>query len=462
MNNLKQKIIHSSYLEDSNILIVGLGKTGASIFDFLISKKLSFRVLDSRKNPPNLELYKNKGIEIVLGGLFEEHFIWADTIILSPGVSKNEQVIKNARANGKVIIGDIELFLNEVTAPVVAITGSNGKSTVTSMMDSIGQCSDSNFKISIGGNIGIPALELLQYKSDLNVLELSSFQLESIESMSFVTSVILNLSEDHMDRYDSFDDYCLAKLKLLNGDGNFILNYDDKVIRKFSELYENKNNIYWFTLNRPSENQFGIIQQYGTKWICINESGQFVKLLNCSKLNVVGEHNISNVMVALIISRLSSIDSEAIKAGLIQFTGLPHRSQLIKNSEGIQWINDSKATNVAATSAAVVGLKNNSLILIMGGQSKGQNFEILNSIITSNVKLIILFGEDADLINEALNKNNKTVITDDLNSAVLLAKQNSEQGDTVLFSPACASFDMFNNFEHRGDCFKHIVEEVTL
>lgn len=461
MNNLKYKITSSLCLENSNILVVGLGETGVSIIHYLLKKKLSFRVLDSRKNPPNSELFKNKGFEIILGGLFEEHFIWADIIILSPGVSENEPVIKNARENGKVIIGDIELFLNEVKLPVVAITGSNGKSTVTSMMASIGQITNDDFKISIGGNIGIPALELLQKESDLVVLELSSFQLESVTSMNFHTSVILNLSEDHMDRYNSFQNYCEAKLKLLNGNGNFILNFDDKVIRQYSDLYESKTNVYWFTLNKPQKNQIGVVEQNGSKWICINEAGKNIKLLNISELNVVGDHNVSNAMVAIMISRLSNIDETSIKSGLRQFKGLPHRSQVIREYNGVKWINDSKATNVGATSAALSGYKHCSLILIMGGISKGQNFSVLNSVINSNVKLVILFGEDGELIGDALDKNIARIITSDLNLAVSIANNKSIPGDMILFSPACASFDMFDNFEHRGDSFVCIVEGIT-
>ncbi|MFV1982419.1 MAG: UDP-N-acetylmuramoyl-L-alanine--D-glutamate ligase [Thiohalomonadales bacterium] len=457
---MKHKIPSSLCLENSNILVVGLGKTGASIIEYLLKKKLSFRVLDSRENPPNFDLYKDKVKEIVTGGLFEKHFIWADIIILSPGISENEQVIKNARANGKLVVGDIELFLNEVKAPVVAITGSNGKSTVTSMMDSIGLYT--NNKISIGGNIGIPALDLLQRETDLFVLELSSFQLETIESMNFVTSVILNLSEDHMDRYDSFENYCKAKLKLLKGNGNFILNFDDSVIRLYSELYENKKNVYWFTLNRPIKNQFGIIKQDGSKWICVNKSGELIKLLNCSELNVFGDHNISNAMVALMISRLFGIDSDKIKSGLTQFKGLPHRSQLVIDYNDVKWINDSKATNVGATIAAISGFKRHSIILIMGGQSKGQDFSKLNSVINSNVKLIILFGEDAEIINKALDKKIARKLLADLKTTICFANKNVIPGDIVLFSPGCASFDMFDNFEQRGDSFNSIVKEITL
>ncbi len=459
MNNLNHKITQSSYLENSNILVVGLGITGASIIDYLLLKNLKFRVIDSRVTPPNIERYENKGFDIILGGLHEEHFVWADTILLSPGVSENELVIKNARNNGKIILGDIALFLNEVKAPVVAITGSNGKSTVTSMMDSIGQYTDIN--ISIGGNIGIPALDILQYKSDLYVLELSSFQLDSLDVMSFKTSVILNLSEDHMDRYSSFDSYCRAKLKLLNGHGNFILNYDDPVIRQYSELYQTKENVFWFTLQEPSDNQIGIIEKDGSKWICVCEAGKLITLLNCAELNSVGDHNIANAMVALMISRLSGINNTTINLGLTQFKGLAHRSQLIQNKSGIRWINDSKATNVGATSAAISGFGNNSLILIMGGQSKGQDFSVLNSIIKSNVKLIILFGEDTPIIDAALNDNITRSVAVDLGAAVNMAKKNAVSGDIVLFSPACASFDMFNNFEHRGTQFISLVKAIN-
>ncbi len=459
MNNLNHKITQSSCLENSNILVVGLGITGASIIDYLLSKNLKFRVIDSRVIPPNIERYKNKDFDIILGGLYEEHFVWADIILLSPGVSDNELVIKNARNNGKIILGDIALFLNEVKAPVVAITGSNGKSTVTSMMDSIGQHAEIN--ISIGGNIGIPALDIMQYKSDLYVLELSSFQLDSLDVMDFKISVILNLSEDHMDRYNSFDSYCRAKLKLLNGQGHFILNYDDPVIRQYSEMYQTKENIFWFTLKEPSDNQIGIIEKNGIKLICVREAGKLITLLNCAELNVVGDHNIANAMVALMISRLSGIENASSKAGLSQFKGLAHRSQLIQNKSGIRWINDSKATNVGATSAAISGFENNALILIMGGQSKGQDFSVLNSIIKSNVKLIILFGEDAQIINTALNDNITRSIVVDLNAAINMAKKTAATGDTVLFSPACASFDMFKNFEHRGTRFISLVKEIN-
>ncbi|VAW99179.1 UDP-N-acetylmuramoylalanine--D-glutamate ligase [hydrothermal vent metagenome] len=459
MNNLNHKVTQSWCLDNTNILVAGLGITGVSIIEYLLSRKLNFRVIDSRENPPNIERYQNRGFDIILGGLYEKHFVWADTILLSPGISENELVIKNARKNGKVILGDIALFLNEVKAPVVAITGSNGKSTVTSMMNSIAQHTDSN--ISIAGNIGIPALDTLQHKSDLYVLELSSFQLDTLDSMDFETSVILNLSEDHMDRYASFDDYCRSKLKLLSGNGNFILNYDDLVIQQYSDFYQDKENIIWFTLNEPSDKQIGITEINGDKWICTRENGTLVKLLNCAELNVIGEHNITNAMVALMISRLSGIDKTAIQTGLTQFEGLAHRSQLVKNKLGIRWINDSKATNIGATSAAILGLKNDTLILIMGGQSKGQDFSVLNSLITPNVKLIILFGEDAQKINGALKDEINRLVADNLESAVSIAKNNATTGDIVLFSPACASFDMFNNFEHRGVEYTNLVRDIN-
>jgi len=461
MNKLNPTSSYNSCLENSNILVVGLGLTGASIIDYLLSKDLSFRVIDSRENPPNVEHYQKLGIEIILGGLLEEHFIWAETIILSPGISENETVIKNARNNGKIIVGDIELFLAEVNTPVVAITGSNGKSTVTSMMASIGRVRGSDFKISIGGNIGIPALSLLQQESDLYVLELSSFQLETIDNMKFVTAVILNLSEDHMDRYDSFDDYCKAKLKLLNSMGNIILNYDDVVIQRYSSLFNGKLNLYWFTLNQPSLNQYGVIEINQSKWICFNDAGEIIKLLDCTKLKVFGEHNISNAMVALMIARLSNISDNIIQSGLIQFTGLAHRSQLVKIINGVSWINDSKATNIGATSAAISGLKENSIILILGGQSKGQDFSVLNTAITSNVKLIILIGEDAELISKSLDNTIRREIYSDLEQAVSSANNNAKTSDIVLFSPACASFDMFNGFEHRGECFVNLVEAIS-
>ncbi len=461
MNNLNPNNSHSSFFENSNILVVGLGKTGVSVIEYLLNKDLSFRVIDTRTNPPNIEQFKNLDIEIILGGLFKEHFIWADTIILSPGISENEAVIKTARATGKIVVGDVELFLNEVNSPVVAITGSNGKSTVTSMMGSIGKFSDN--RISIGGNIGIPALQLLEHESALYVLELSSFQLESINSINFETSVILNLTEDHMDRYDTFDDYCRAKLKLLNGTGNVILNFDDPVIKHYSDLISSKNKIkvLWFTLNEPSDNQYGIVDYNGSKWICVNQAGEIIQLLNCSELNLVGEHNISNAMVALIVSRLSNIENDAIKNGIAQFKGLPHRNQLIKTSRNVKWVNDSKATNVGATSVAISSLKDTSIILILGGQSKGQNFSILNNIISSNMKMIILFGEDAELINSELSDNTNRVVESNLTDVVQQANKIAVSGDVVLFSPACASFDMFTSFEHRGDSFVKLVEEIT-
>ncbi|MFV2061370.1 MAG: UDP-N-acetylmuramoyl-L-alanine--D-glutamate ligase [Gammaproteobacteria bacterium] len=460
MNNLNQKQTYSSYLNNANILVVGVGKTGASVIKYLLEKSLSFRVLDSRENPPDIDQFRNRSFDLILGGLFEEHFVWADTIILSPGISQNEQVIRNARTNGKTIIGDIELFMNEVNTPVVAITGSNGKSTVTSMVDSIGSYSDS--KIVVGGNIGIPALALLETAADLYVLELSSFQLEIVDAMNFVTSVILNLSEDHMDRYETFDDYCVAKLSLLKGSGNIILNFDDKVIRQYSAMYKDKKNIYWFTLNKPTENQYGIADFDGSRWICVNKSGELIKLLNCAELNVVGDHNITNAMVALMISQLSGIDNLGIQKGLINFKGLAHRTELIKTSHGVKWINDSKATNIGATSAAINGLKNKSIILIMGGQSKGQDFSVLNSEIKSNVKLIILFGEDANVIDNALDKMITRTVEENIEQAVAHAKSHSKSGDIVLFSPACASFDMFENFEHRGDVFINIVKDLII
>lgn len=465
MKTLKTPIDDNSTWLNANILVVGLGLSGCSTVNYLDQQGLSFRVVDSRSKPPAIEQMQAKypHVDFIAGDFAEKHFFWADIVILSPGVSRKEQAIAYAIKQGKNVIGDIELFMQQVKHPVIAITGSNGKSTVTCMLDAIGKFSAKN--IAIGGNIGVPALDLLIDKKnvglvDLYVLELSSFQLESTTSLNFSCATILNITEDHMDRYSSMAEYITAKKRIMLNNGVLILNRDDETTQGFIDEIPARKNTILFSLQEPAISEYGVCEIMGEKWICVNQAGEYIKLFKCSQLLLPGKHNTANAIVAIIISRLHNIETNAIEKGLTVFKGLPHRSQIIHNINNIRWINDSKATNTGATQAAIKGMAGENIILIMGGQGKQQDFKPLSDIIKVNVKNVILFGEDAEIINESLVSAITRKIVVDLDNAIQYANQLAIPGDCILFSPSCASFDMFKNYEHRGEMFIKLVKDL--
>ena len=447
MNNLSHK----------RVLIVGLGKTGLSCARYLSEHGIEVAVTDSRDHPPALDELQNThpDIAIFVGGFCSEAFKRATCLVVSPGISLHEPLIIEARARGAEIVGDIELFARNANAPVVAITGSNGKSTVTSLLGEMAKAA--GLDVRVGGNIGVPALDLLHDpRPDLYVLELSSFQLETTESLNACAAVILNISEDHMDRYHDLIDYTAAKAKVYYGTGTLIVNLDDEAVMATANLIRKGRNLLGFTANKPTENQFGICLNNKNEFLCYGDD----QLIPVSELKIKGKHNVVNALAALALGKEANIPLEGMLTALKAFPGLPHRSQWILEKDGITWYNDSKATNVGAALAAIKGTDANKIILIAGGQSKGQDFSPLKNIVKEKVKHLILLGVDAELLNAELKDVTEITFVTDLKQAVIKANEVATTGDAVLLSPACASFDMFTGYEQRGDLFVAAVKEV--
>lgn len=438
-------------------IIVGLGKTGISCVKYFMQQDIPVAVVDTRENPPDLvelrKLYPH--IPIILGGLSKRLLEQATEIVLSPGVSLQEPTLVECIEQGIPVIGDIELFARAAKAPTIAITGSNAKSTVTSLVGLMAE--QAGLNVLVGGNIGTPALELLaQPIPDLYVLELSSFQLETTSSLQLAAATILNISEDHMDRYVSVDDYCAAKQRIYRHANMLIWNRDD--VLSCPTLKTKKRHIT-FGLDTPTDNEFGIIQDKEQYWLAQGTT----KLLPVNKLLIKGRHNWSNALAALALGSAVGLSMNSMLKTLQIFPGLPHRCEWVAEKNAVQWYNDSKGTNVGSTIAAINGLgaqTRGKLILIAGGDGKGANFFDLQKPVNEYVRTAILIGKDAHRLGEVLLPATTVMFAQDLPSAVALAATEAEPGDIVLLSPACASWDMFRNYEHRGEVFIQAVKEL--
>ncbi|NOX76284.1 MAG: UDP-N-acetylmuramoyl-L-alanine--D-glutamate ligase [Gammaproteobacteria bacterium] len=426
-------------------LVVGLGESGLSCVSFLLAHGVPVAVTDSRTAPPGLaRLQDEHGVmRISSGGFDADSFQWAQRLVVSPGVCVEEPLIVAARERGVEVMGDIELFARFARAPVIAIAGSNGKSTVTELLGQMAR--DAERQVRVGGNIGTPALALLQAtEPDAYVLELSSFQLETTFSLNATAAVVLNVSADHMDRYRDIAHYASAKQRVYRGDGLMVLNRDDPVA---SDMARTGRTIS-FGLGAPDAGQFGVIAHAGDCWLA--RGGDL--LMPVAELRMAGEHNHANALAALALGEALSLPMTGMLDSLRQFAGLAHRTQWVAEQNGVRWYNDSKGTNVGATLAAIEGLPG-PLVLIAGGQGKGADFAPLRAAISDKVSAVVLLGEDADDIEAVLRGAVPILHARDMADAVQRAASVAQAGDTVLLSPACASFDMFAGFEARGDAF---------
>lgn len=442
-------------------VIVGLGTTGLSCARYLSAMGEDFKVVDSRQNPPALaELQKNfPGIECELGEFKKETFVSAAELIVSPGISLKTPMIVAAMEKGVSITGDIDMFSRAVTAPVAAITGSNGKSTVVELLASI--LTQAGVDFGLGGNLdgknAKPALELLlENPRKLYVLELSSFQLETTERLGAEVATVLNLSADHMDRYESLEEYLMAKQRIYIGCKKAVVNKDDPYSAPVSEL---DVPILEFGFGRPGANGFGLLEEEDDQYLAF----QFEKIVSVSELKIFGQHNIANALAASALAVALDIDMDAIREGIRNFSGLPHRCQWVANVAGVDFYNDSKGTNVGATIAAVEGLGQRitgHILLIAGGVAKGANFNALVPVVNRWGKEIILIGRDAVEMAAHFDSDIRAYFAEDMQEAVEIALQHAAPGDAVLLSPACASFDMFENYQHRGQSFIQSVERL--
>ncbi|MDV6316006.1 UDP-N-acetylmuramoyl-L-alanine--D-glutamate ligase [Idiomarina sp. HP20-50] len=448
-----------------HIIVLGLGKTGVSVLRYLHDKKQQgktlanarIQVFDSRIDPPGLaEAKQMLGDDEFLNRRWEiEDTLAADIIIASPGIDLREEPIVLARDAGIPVVGDVELFAQESSLPAVAVTGSNGKSTVTRMVEFIAaQCGKN---VAAAGNIGLPVLELLQpgEQPDAVMLELSSFQLESINSLKLEAAALMNISADHMDRYGSLEDYIKAKQRIFANAKTWVL------YRQQQDTWPHPVTGKLMTFGNDSHpKHFGLLSgnvDRSSGPVAITFRGNVV--LRADQLQLQGIHNLVNVQAALALCQAIGLPIEQAVNAVKEFKGLPHRCELVSNNGGVLWVNDSKATNIGATAAAVEGLRptvNGRLLLIAGGEGKGADFRELQSTLEC-VDILLTIGEDGSRIGKLFNGSRQVK---SLQQAVELASSLVQAGDMVLLSPACASFDQFKNFEHRGDSFRQAVEAL--
>jgi UDP-N-acetylmuramoylalanine--D-glutamate ligase len=436
-------------------LVVGLGLTGLSCARYLAARDYDVTVVDDREQPPMLdELTATlRHVDCHTGAWDPRLFGDPGLLVVSPGVSLGEPLIAKAIANGTPAIGDVELFAQAVTAPVLAVTGVNGKSTVTALLGEM--CREAGLDTRVGGNIGVPILSLLESSSpDVHVVELSSFQLETTYSLNAFSATVLNLSRDHMDRYDSLERYAAAKARVFNGDGIMVLNRDDDAV--LAMAISGRRQIR-FGLGPPRGHEdFGLIEADGVEWF--GNSGQVRVPVDCVPLQ--GRHNLANVLAAMALAHTMNVPADAMRRAISRFQGLPHRSQVVAEYAGVTWIDDSKATNVGATHAALTG-ETRPVVLIAGGQSKGADFRLLKDAVAAHTRAVVLIGRDAGLIESALEGVAPVTHVSNMIDAVTRANELAQSGDVVLLSPGCASFDMFDNYAHRGEVFASTVRDLT-
>ncbi len=438
-------------------IVVGLGKSGMSVVRFLARQGVRFAVVDTRANPPELESLRrdHPEVEVRCGDLDVDFLCRASELYVSPGLAVAKPALQEAAARGVKLSGDIDLFVRHARAPIVAITGSNAKSTVTSLLGEM--ASEAGRKVAVGGNLGTPALELLADDVELYVLELSSFQLETTERLGAEVAVCLNLSEDHMDRYSGMPAYHLAKHRIFRGARQVVVNRDDPLSRP---MVADQVPCWTFGLGRPDFRRFGLIEEDGEKYLGL----AFDKLLNVRELKIRGAHNQSNALAALALGQALDLPLEAMLAVLRRFTGLAHRCQWVREFKGVGYYDDSKATNVGAALAAIDGLGADiagKLVLIAGGDGKGADFAPLRAPILRFCRAVVLLGRDADAIAAVLADGVPQVRVASIEEAVACAAELSQPGDAVLLSPACASLDMFKNFEERGRLFARAAEGLS-
>ena len=451
-----------------HVLVVGLGETGLSCVRHLsgscrkirniraIPKIRKIIAVDSREHPPCRAAVEAEfpGIDIRCGGFETPMFDAAAEIVVSPGVSVREPALQAAAARGVPIVGDIDLFARAVDAPVVAITGSNGKSTVTSLVSAMAQ--SDGVRVGGGGNLGPPALSLLGRGYECYVLELSSFQLETTSELRPVAATVLNLSADHMDRYESFDAYVAAKSRVLRGDPVVVTNLDDPLAAR---LGGDRCERIGFSTNPRRDAQWSL-EGCGSD-ATIMRRGEPVMPVAAVPLS--GMHNVANVLAAFALGDAIGLDVRAMSSAVEAYVGLPHRCETVATRGGVRWIDDSKGTNVGAAVAAIEGVgAYGSVVLIAGGLGKGADFSPLRAPVGRHVRCAVLIGCDAGRLEETLGRCTEVRHARDLATAVDIASSSAREGDSVLFSPACASFDMFADFEARGEAFRRLVLESVL
>ena len=437
---------------DRMVAVVGLGETGLSCARHLLRQGRRFVVMDSRESPPGAQQLRTLDADIPLhcGSFRRDWLEAADEIWLSPGVPRSHAALQGL-PEGIRIRGDIDVFAELIDAPLVAITGTNGKSTVTSLLGEMARVSGVN--VAVGGNLGTPALDLLDDAVELYVLEVSSFQLETTHRLAATVATILNMSEDHLDRYAGMLAYHQAKLRVYYGCEQAVFNRQDPLSQA---PLAGDVPVRSFGLDVPDLGQFGLLFREGQEWL-----GRGLEpLLPARDLRLQGRHNWANALAALALAEGVGLPMAACLETLRTWSGLPHRCEWVRDHAGVRYINDSKATNVSATVAAIEGLRGQCqgrLWVLLGGQGKGQDFRLLAAVARQNRIQAVVYGQDADAILASLPSAIDTWHCNTLAEAVQLAAGMAAEKDLVLLSPACASFDQFAHYQERGDSFRREV-----
>ena len=450
---------------DKKVLVLGLGETGLSLVRGLLAQGARVRAADSRDLPPTFAVLcvELPQVEIICGAFRDELFNDIDLIAISPGVPLAEPAVQRAIAQGVPVMGDIELFAQQLTnsdrtppAKVIAITGANGKTTVTTLVGAM--CRAAGLDSEMAGNISPAVFDVLLRRNfkqpDCWVLELSSFQLETTSTLNADVSTVLNISEDHLDRYSGMEAYAAAKARIFHGSGVQILNRDDE--RSLSMLLPGRK-YETFGLNEPQrDTDWGIERSGSEVWLVQGKQ----RLLNTKELQITGLHNVANALAALALCSAIDLPLPGLLDALRAFKGLPHRVEFVAEVGGVVYYDDSKGTNVGATVAALQGL-GRLAVLIAGGEGKEQDFSPLHSVVAKHARAVVLIGHDAPKIEEALQGCGIPVVhARDMADAVSQSAALAVKGDAVLLSPACASFDMYKNYKHRAEVFVRAVQDI--
>lgn len=437
-------------LNNKQVLVLGLGDTGLSASRWLRQHGALLSVADTREAPPSLGILKEEmpEVKVHLGAFNSGAFANVDVIVVSPGVPLAEPQIQAAIKRGISVVGDVELFAQyrPTQSKLIAITGSNGKSTVTVLVGEM--CKAAGLKTVVAGNIGLPVLDtLLEEIPDIYVLELSSFQLETASSLHADAATVLNITEDHLDRYAGLAEYAAAKARIFEGSGVQVLNRQDAPSSVMAKA--GRNQVTFGTDLPPTADDFGLKHEANDIWLMHGNTA----LIKVGDMHIAGLHNAVNALAALALCRAIGLDFAPLLSALRSYKGLPHRVELVAEIGGVLFYDDSKGTNVGATCAALAGLPQKA-VLIVGGDGKGQDFSPLRAAVRQNARAVVLIGRDGAQMGAVLKDMNIPLLNaTSLESAVQMAFNAAKAGDAVLLSPACASFDMFRNYVHRAEVF---------
>lgn len=440
---------------NAKIAVLGLGISGYAAARHLARRQALAMVADTRDAPPNLASFRAEfpDVPVHTGTLTPEVFARIQTLVVSPGIDTRTPLFRELGMAGVRLTGEIELFAHVVNAPVIAVTGSNGKSTVVSLLDALFRGADR--RVATGGNLGTPALDLLTTPApDFYLLELSSFQLETTESLRPLVACCLNIAPDHMDRYTTFDDYAAAKRRIYAGATQVVGSpHELTSAARLGAIPQSAERITW-AVDNPLPRGFSVRKDH----LCADGE----PICPIEHLPLTGAHNLANIVAALEIGRAAGLETEGMLRGLMDFRGLPHRCEFVGERSAVRFVNDSKGTNVAASAAAIEGLgARGPLVLIAGGVGKGADFGPLAKAAHGRLRAAVLIGEDAPSLAAVLKGVCDVVFAQSMDEAVARAARLASPGDTVLLSPACASFDMFMNFEARGRAFVEAVERLV-